>query len=79
MPTIQVRDLPEDVVAAYRARATSEGKSLQQYMRAFLTAAAPVGLNRDLFNEVERGLALSRNSVTLEDIVNDIREQRDAS
>lgn len=79
MATIQVRDLPAEVVEAYRARAASEDKSLQQFMHDFLVAAAPSGPNRELFEEVEVSLRLSRNTVTLEDIVAELREQRDAS
>jgi plasmid stability protein len=79
MATIQIRDLPGEVVEAFRARATEEGKSLQQFMRDFLIAAAPAGPNRDLFDEIDASLRLSRNTVSLDDIVAELREQRDAS
>jgi hypothetical protein len=78
MATIQVRDLDPSVVQSYRARAEEEGKSLQQYMKEFLTAAAPAGGNRDLFDGIEQLLNASKNSVTLDDLVADIRELRDA-
>ncbi|HEY2833508.1 MAG TPA: hypothetical protein VGJ14_13860 [Sporichthyaceae bacterium] len=40
MATIQVRDIPDDVHAEYRARAAAAGMSLQEYLRAELVAAA---------------------------------------
>jgi antitoxin FitA len=33
MPTIQIRDVPDDVYETLRRRAKAEGKSLQSYMR----------------------------------------------
>jgi plasmid stability protein len=37
---VQVRDLPEDVVAALKARAESRGQSLSAYLRDLLTQEA---------------------------------------
>jgi plasmid stability protein len=78
MATIQVRDLDPNVVESFRQRAAADGKSLQQYMKEFLTAAAPAGTNRELFAEIERVARATRTSVTLEDLVADVRELRDA-
>ena len=40
MPTIQIRDVPEDVHAVYRARAAAAGLSLQEYLRKELEEGA---------------------------------------
>ncbi|MGH9000131.1 MAG: FitA-like ribbon-helix-helix domain-containing protein [Acidimicrobiia bacterium] len=40
MPSIQVKDVPEDVHAILRGRAAHAGQSLQEYLLARLTAEA---------------------------------------
>ncbi len=40
MPSIQVKDVPEDVHAALRRRAAVAGQSLQEYLLARLTEEA---------------------------------------
>jgi antitoxin FitA len=37
---VQIRDLPEDVHRTLKARAAASGRSLSEYLRAILTAAA---------------------------------------
>ncbi len=43
MPSIQIKDVPDDVHATLRSRAAVAGKSLQEYLLAWLTdeACAP--------------------------------------
>ncbi|MBC7595793.1 MAG: antitoxin, partial [Kineosporiaceae bacterium] len=40
MPTIQVRDIPQDAYDVIVARAKANGQSIQQYMRAMITDVA---------------------------------------
>lgn len=40
MATIQVRNLSEETVRMWKVRAAKSGQSLQEYMRAYLTAEA---------------------------------------
>lgn len=77
MATIQVRDLDSDVVEKYRNLARLEGKSLQQYMKELLSRQVLHSVNADVFIEVERSGLLRESSVTLDDIVADIRQVRD--
>lgn len=77
MATIQIRDLDEGTVEAYRRLAKLEGTSLQQYMKDFLTRRVPGSGNAAVFAEIERSGLLRNSKVTLEDIVADIRAARD--
>lgn len=47
MPTIQVRDLPDDVYDMIRRRARESGQSLQAYMRHQLIAQARLELRKE--------------------------------
>ncbi|MFG2197171.1 hypothetical protein [Streptomyces sp. NPDC048639] len=40
MASVQVRDLPEDVVATLKVRAAREGRSLESYLRSLFIAEA---------------------------------------
>lgn len=40
MGTIQIRNLSNETVTAWKVRAAKSGQSLQEYMRAYLTAEA---------------------------------------
>ncbi|MFZ0169836.1 MAG: hypothetical protein WAL64_10560 [Candidatus Dormiibacterota bacterium] len=40
MPSIQIKDVPDDVHAALRRRAATEGRSLQEYLLSRLVAEA---------------------------------------
>jgi plasmid stability protein len=40
MPSVQIKDVPEDTHAVLRARAAAAGQSLQEYLRARLIAEA---------------------------------------
>jgi plasmid stability protein len=53
MATIQIRDLPDDVHATYRARAAAAGKSLQQYLRDLLLDVAKTRSPGEIAAEVE--------------------------
>lgn len=40
MATIQIRNLPDATVRAWKVRAAKRGQSLQEYMREYLTSEA---------------------------------------
>lgn len=79
MATLQIRDLDDEVLEAYRRLAKLEGKSLQQYMKEYLTKQISRNTNRDLVLEIERSGLLKESTATLEGIVADIRAMRDAA
>ncbi|MBI2690674.1 MAG: hypothetical protein HYX29_01825 [Solirubrobacterales bacterium] len=53
MATIQVRNLPDATVRAWKVRAAKRGQSLQEYMREYLTAEAERPTVEELLNEIE--------------------------
>ena len=79
MATLQIRDLDDEVLEAYRRLAKLEGKSLQQYMKEYLTKQISHNANREVVLEIERSGLLKESTATLEDIVADIRAMRDAA
>ena len=40
MPSVQIKDVPDDVHAVLRRRAAAAGQSLQEYLRAWLISEA---------------------------------------
>lgn len=54
MTNVQVRDVPDEVVAALKARASARRQSLQAYLKDLLEAEAAVETNRDIFDEAAR-------------------------
>ncbi|HKI57880.1 MAG TPA: hypothetical protein VKA00_01520 [Trueperaceae bacterium] len=75
MPSIQVKDVPEDVHAVLRQRAAAAGMSLQEYLLGRLTEQA----RRPTLDEV-LGRAGSRagGSVPLDFAARAVRKERDA-
>jgi plasmid stability protein len=74
MPTIQIKNVPEDVHRTLRARAAANGQSLQAYLLARLVAEAQEEpLNAWLDRIEER----SGGSLPFEFAVEAIREERD--
>lgn len=54
MPTIQIRDVPDEVHATYRARAAAAGLSLQEYLRQELEEGARLLTPAELVEEARR-------------------------
>lgn len=54
MPSILVRDLPEETHATLQQRAERRGQSLQQYLAAELTRLADRPTAEELFGRVSR-------------------------
>jgi antitoxin FitA len=79
MATIQIRDIPDDVYEGIRQRARAAGQSLQAYMRAEVIAnERRRERTAAIFAELDELLARDRGTgVTTEQIVADIREDRD--
>jgi plasmid stability protein len=57
MPTVQVRDIPDEVHRVYRSRAAAAGMSLQAFLRAELIAGAQVRSPAEIAAEVSAELA----------------------
>jgi len=53
MPTIQIRDVPEDVHRTYRRRAAEAGKSLQEFLLGELVESARAQTPAEVVAEVE--------------------------
>ncbi len=54
MTNVQIRDVPEGVVANLKKRAASRGQSLQGYLRDLLVAEAAVQVNNEIFDRAAR-------------------------
>ena len=59
MPTIQIRDVPEDIHRTYRRRAAEAGMSLQEFLLAELTEGARVQTPAEVVSEVNQQLERS--------------------
>jgi antitoxin FitA len=59
MPTIQIRDVPEDVHRTYRRRAAEAGMSLQEFLLAELVEGARVQTPAEVVAEVQQQLERS--------------------
>jgi plasmid stability protein len=53
MPSIQVKDVPEEVHATLRRRAATAGQSLQEYLLAHLTHEANAPTVEEVLQRVE--------------------------
>lgn len=75
MPSVQVKDVPEDVHAVLRRRAAASGKSLQEYLRARMIEEA----RRPTLEEVlDRASGRAGGSVPLSFAAEQLRRDRDA-
>lgn len=75
MPSIQVKDVPDDVHATLRKRAAAAGMSLQEYLRARLVAEAATPT---LDEVLERASQRAGGRVSTRDAVKAVRADRDA-
>ncbi|HSF26430.1 MAG TPA: hypothetical protein VLC50_02825 [Actinomycetes bacterium] len=73
MPSVQIKDVPDDVHSVLRARAAAAHQSLQEYLRSRLIAEA----RRPTLDEIfDRAAGRSGGSVSLEDAVAIVRDDR---
>ncbi|HWP63129.1 MAG TPA: hypothetical protein VNO86_06640 [Candidatus Binatia bacterium] len=69
MPTITIRDVPEDVRDELAARARRAGRSLQEHLRLELIALARRPSLPDLVDEIRRRKAAIRTHLPAERIL----------
>ncbi len=74
---IQVRNVPDDVHEVYKRRAAEAGMSLQEYLLADLTEQAGRPTMKEVLDRIS-SRDRTGSTVTVEDIVADIRRHRDA-
>ena len=75
VPSIQVKDVPDDVHATLRKRAASAGMSLQEYLLAHLVAEATAPT---LDEVLDRAGERAGGNATLRDAVRAVRADRGA-
>jgi antitoxin FitA len=75
VPSIQIKDVPDDVHAVLRRRSAAEGKSLQEYLLGRLSDDAQTPTVQELF---ERVRMRSGGSITLKAAAREVRAERDA-
>ena len=74
MPSVQIKNVPDDVHRTLRSRAAAAGQSLQEYLLALLVEEARMLPPDVIFDRME---GRSGGSVAMEDVVAWIREDRD--
>lgn len=75
MPSIQVKDVPEDVHAVLRRRAGAAGQSLQEYLLARLVDDARTPTLEEVLGRVEHRTG---GRAALKEAVRAVRADRDA-
>ena len=75
MPSIQVKDVPDEVHATLRRRAAAAGQSLQEYLLGRLIAEATTPTVEEV---LARAGHRSGGRVPLRDAVKAVRAERDA-
>ena len=75
MPSVQIKNVPDDVHRIYRHRAVESGQSLQEYLLAKLVEDAAVPTRDEFFKRLE---SRSGGQVSFEDAVDAIRTDRDS-
>jgi antitoxin FitA len=75
MPSVQIKDVPDDVHAELRRRADNAGKSLQEYLLGWLTEEARTPSLADMLARVSRRRG---GRFSLQDAADAVRAERDA-
>ncbi|MDP9396867.1 MAG: hypothetical protein M3P96_03150 [Actinomycetota bacterium] len=78
MPTVQIRNVPDDVHETYRRRAAAAGMSLQEYLLAQLTQQARRKTIAEVMAEVEEEMRTDPEGWSTVSSVDDIRADRDS-
>jgi plasmid stability protein len=76
MPSITIRDVPDDVHRTLTARAARAGMSLQEYLRAELSDAASTPTLAEVLDRMEARKRATGVNVPSSRIVEIIREER---
>lgn len=75
MPSVQVKDVPEEVHAVLRRRAAAAGQSLQEYLLARLRKDAETPTVDELFQRIEQHTG---GAASLSDAARAVAEDRDS-
>lgn len=75
MPSIQVKDVPEDVHSILRRRAGASGRSLQEYLLARLVDEARTPTLEEVLERIEHRTG---GRVSVKDAVRAVRRDREA-
>lgn len=78
MPNVQIRDVPDEVLALLHTRARDRGQSLQVFLTGVLTAEAGVALNDALLDEAAREATYRPGDGETAEFVRALRADRDA-
>jgi antitoxin FitA len=79
MPSIQIKDVPDETHAVLRQRAAAAHQSLQEYLRSKLIKEASQPTLDEIFNRIEsRADGRTGGSFPLKDAVDAIRADRDS-
>lgn len=73
MPSVQVKDVPDDVHAVLRQRAAAAGQSLQEYVLALLTVEARTPTVAEV---LDRAASRAGGSVPAREAVRILRSER---
>lgn len=73
MPSVQIKDVPDETHAVLRRRAAAAHQSLQEYLRSRLIAEAGEPTLDEILNATE---GRSGGSLTLAEAVSDVAEER---
>jgi antitoxin FitA len=76
MPSIQIKNVPDDVHRVLRRRAAEAGMSLQEYLLANLTEQARQPTLEEIFRRIED--EATGGTGDIDEIVRIIREERDS-
>lgn len=75
MPSVQIKDVPDDTHRVLRERAARAHQSLQEYLRSRLIAEASQPTVEEIF---ERAAARKGGKVSFASAVNELRAERDS-
>ncbi len=76
MPSVQVKDVPEDVHAVLRRRAAAAGQSLQEYLLARLRKDAETPTVEELFARIDQHTGGAASLADTAEAVADDRQSR---
>lgn len=76
MPSITIRDVPEETRSTLAARAASRGQSMQEFLRLLLEEAAGKPDMSELVGRIERRVKAAGTRLSAEEIVDSVREIR---
>lgn len=77
MGTIQIRDVPDDVIESLKKQASAGGLSLSQYLRQELIESSQQSTWQEIFDEIEaRHAEHGPPNIDMDAVVAEIRERR---